>query len=297
MATPTLPPPKPNQPYIHVSAVDSGSLELPTWEVIANTSRDDPSVLRIPSLAFFLRHSESQGKGIMFDLGIRRDCAEKDPGVTVRQNAGEALRKGGVDPGEVGTVILSHLHWDHVGLATEFPNATWVLGPGTQHLVEEDHPELWILPSSVPPDRVRILNSNGSPADFPVSIGPFPEAHDFFGDGSLYIINSPGHFQGHINVLARTSSDGSWIYLGGDTVHDRRLLTGEKEMAFMHDEKTGEVLCMHVNKEAAMEHVLGVRTLLTVPKVHVLLAHDWEWFEENKDGEAFLPGSIPPKLD
>lgn len=53
-------------------------------------------------------------------------------------------------------------------------------------------------------------------------IGEFP-AHDYFGDGSLYLLDSPGHCPGHISALARTtpSSDGgsTFVFLGGDICH------------------------------------------------------------------------------
>lgn len=37
------------------------------------------------------------------------------------------LKKLGVDPGEVDTVVLSHVHWDHAANADLFPNAEIVL--------------------------------------------------------------------------------------------------------------------------------------------------------------------------
>ena len=52
---------------------------------------------------------------------------------------------------------------------------------------------------------------------------------DLFNDGSLLIVNAPGHLPGHINLLAQTS-DGHQVYLGGDVCHDRRLLNGENEI-------------------------------------------------------------------
>lgn len=117
---------------------------------------------------------------------------------------------------------------------------------------------------------------------------------DYFGDGSFYVIDSPGHLGGHINVLARTSADGSWIFLGGDTCHDVRILTGEKQM-FYEADATGKVIsCAHVDKDKAQEHIDRVGALMKIEKVHVLVAHDWEWYEKNKGGPAFLPGKIPP---
>lgn len=53
-----------------------------------------------------------------------------------------------------------------------------------------------------------------------VKIGRFT-AFDYFGDGSFYILDSPGHTIGHINALARTNASPSpaFIHLGGDSLH------------------------------------------------------------------------------
>ena len=73
------------------------------------------------SLAFYIRHVPS-GRSFVFDLGIRRETAglppaaramiEKYMPVKVEQSVEESLVKGGIDPAEVETVMLSHLHWD-----------------------------------------------------------------------------------------------------------------------------------------------------------------------------------------
>lgn len=152
------------------------------------------------------------------------------------------------------------------------------------------NPGAEVLSNAIPLSRSRFL----SPSEFTSSIGPFPHAHDYFGDGSLYIVDAPGHLLGHINILARTNATGSWIYLAGDSAHDARLLTGEREVAIWHDD-TGRLVCVHTDREKAIEHIRRVAALLSVPRVHVLLAHDAEWYEANKGGEAFFPGVIPPK--
>lgn len=53
-----------------------------------------------------------------------------------------------------------------------------------------------------------------------INIGRF-NAFDYFGDGSFYILNSPGHAIGHINALARTNTSPSagFIHLGRDSIH------------------------------------------------------------------------------
>lgn len=141
--------------------------------------------------------------------------------------------------------------------------------------------------NTVPLDRTRFLTAT----DFGASIGPFPRAHDYFGDGSLYIVDAIGHLTGHVNVLARTSSDGAWIYLGGDSAHDIRLITGEREIATLVDPASGHIRCAHAKKEDAEENLRRIHDVMKLPRVQVLIAHDREWYEKNRGGSAFPPCS------
>jgi glyoxylase-like metal-dependent hydrolase (beta-lactamase superfamily II) len=50
-------------------------------------------------------------------------------------------------------------------------------------------------------------------------IGKFP-AFDYFGDGSFYLLDSPGHAIGHLCGLARTTTNPpTFILMGGDICH------------------------------------------------------------------------------
>ncbi|KAI0629942.1 Metallo-hydrolase/oxidoreductase [Trametes polyzona] len=293
----TLPAPKPGQPYMEVSALEAGLLELRLRLFVAGSGPNESAMC--PSMAFYLKHSAS-GEGIVFDLGIRRNLETHPPAVqqlnagrevVVHQTVDESLRKGGLDPESVKTVFISHLHFDHVGDSSAFPNATFILGGEAEDLLAHAYPvdpDSLCSQTSVPLSRTRFLSK-----EFTESIGPFPRAYDYFGDGSMYIIDSPGHLPGHINVLARTNATGSWIYLAGDTTHDTRILRGEREVAVAL-QPDGLVRCIHSDKEQAEEQIRRVRQLLDDPKILVLLAHDCNWYEANKDGTSFFPGIIPP---
>jgi hypothetical protein len=46
------------------------------------------------------------------------------------------------------------------------------------------------------------------------------KAFDFYGDGSFYLLDTPGHAIGHMCGLARTSADPpEFIFMGGDIAH------------------------------------------------------------------------------
>jgi glyoxylase-like metal-dependent hydrolase (beta-lactamase superfamily II) len=52
-----------------------------------------------------------------------------------------------------------------------------------------------------------------------LTLGKF-RAVDFFGDGSFYLLDTPGHAVGHLSGLARTTSDpDTFIFMGGDICH------------------------------------------------------------------------------
>jgi glyoxylase-like metal-dependent hydrolase (beta-lactamase superfamily II) len=53
----------------------------------------------------------------------------------------------------------------------------------------------------------------------PLSIKGLP-AVDYFGDGSLHLLSTPGHTAGHLSALVRTSTGpDTFVLLGGDACH------------------------------------------------------------------------------
>jgi glyoxylase-like metal-dependent hydrolase (beta-lactamase superfamily II) len=108
-------------------------------------------------------------------------------------------------------------------------------------------------------------------------IFPFERAHDYFGDGSLYVIDAPGHIVGHINLLVRTDPKGNWALLAGDSAHDTRLLTAEKQVGHYHNAE-GILVCMHADVEKAKDHI---RRITHLPEnVQIWIAHDPLWKEK-----------------
>jgi len=104
---------------------------------------------------------------------------------------------------------------------------------------------------------------------------------DLFGDGSVYVVDMPGHLPGHLNLLCRTKD--RWICLCGDAFHDRRLLTGEKEIGTWENAE-GHTLCIHLDKEGAAESIRRLRELQDKGGggIELVAAHEEQWWETNK---------------
>ncbi|KAF8895462.1 hypothetical protein BD779DRAFT_1499672 [Infundibulicybe gibba] len=239
----SLPPPTKDQAYCDVSALEAGLIELPFEMFITDAP---PGVIVAPSLSFLLKHSSSQ-KLFIFDLGIRRDWENYPPLRSSGSNKYTkfSLAQGGTSPDDVSTICLSHCHFDHIGDTKPFTKGRFV----------SSYPQDPGSPFSsdlLPPERTQYLDPSGWQP-----LGPFPRAFDFHGDGSLYIIDSPG----------------------------------KSDIAVGHP---GHVdACAHANKEQAEAHILRIRELMKIPRIHVLLAHDEPWYSANKGGSAFWPGQIP----
>ncbi|KAI0697724.1 Metallo-hydrolase/oxidoreductase [Cerioporus squamosus] len=271
-----LPAHKPDQAYCLLSALEAGFVDVPLDYMIDVAQPGERA--NLPALAFLLRHSKTNDT-LVFDLGVPKDWQNRLAPAYLERI--KHMTFG------VSHVCLSHIHFDHIGDAAPYTNATFLVGAHARSHVEHGYPEdekSLYRADLVPLDRTRFLD----PADWP-ALGPFPHALDFFGDGSVYVVDAgDGHCPGHLNLLARTSPDGGWVYLAGDSAHDWRLITGEAKIP------THAVFgCAHRDKEAAAVHIGRIRKLVeTYPRVRVLLAHDVPWYAINKGGPGFWPGTV-----
>ncbi|KAL0068430.1 hypothetical protein AAF712_004508 [Marasmius tenuissimus] len=279
----SLPPPSSNQAYCDVSALEAGHVRLPTERFIHDGKPGE--VVAAPSLSFLLRHSKT-GHKFLFDLGIRKDWEnyppatvrfiKNDPRIDVKQDVFESLQKGGLTP-------AGYRH--HLPIAPPLRPYRGHKAVREQYIPADL--ESGFASDLLPAGRTKFLDMEEWE-----SLGPFPRALDYYGDGSLYIIDAAGHLPGHINVIVRTSNDGGWLLLGGDSAHHWRLVTGESRIADV--DLTGRPGgCAHVDKKAAEKNLERMRAFMQLPRTRILLAHDEPWYSENKDGDAFLPGKIP----
>jgi glyoxylase-like metal-dependent hydrolase (beta-lactamase superfamily II) len=127
---------------------------------------------------------------------------------------------------DVTTVVLSHLHQDHIGGIAELPNATIVVSAAEWRELDSPFAEL----NGVLKSHIQLPGIEWMPVEpVPVadeSIAPFTAAFDLRGDGSLMLLPTPGHTPGSMSLLVR--DDGMpTLLLVGDLTYDARLLAGQ----------------------------------------------------------------------
>lgn len=304
--------------YARVSLLPAGFLTLPEHFFCAD--QHDKGVRNtVPSMSFLVLHPN--GHKMVFDLGMRKNLDaypnEIQPHLKTRQpietepDVSDSLRKGGLEPQDIDTIVLSHVHYDHVGTPNDFTRAHFVVGYGVRHLLEHGmryHSAAKFEKDLLPVDRTVELPPQSNPSGYrpPVTssypatkqlsslvpgidhswkpLGPFENAIDLFGDGLVYIIDSPGHLTGHLNLLVQVSI-GQWIYLAGDACHHPRILSGKTDMATW--EENGMTVCIHVDIQVSKDTLRRIRALredgLDGARVEVVLAHDAAWFKNNTE--------------
>ncbi|KAK5046781.1 hypothetical protein LTR84_007135 [Exophiala bonariae] len=268
----------PGSATVSVFALPTGHLYLPDRWLFEDGSSD---MLRdrqySPDFSFLIKHPKGK---LLFDLGLRKDL-DKNPQVIqsdykfiapeVEQDAQELLDGGPEQSDSITAVILSHLHFDHTGDCTKFPNAELVVGPGSRAAVTPGWPEA----ADSPFDGSVLSHPHFRELDYEKDdwepLGPFSRAIDYFGDGSFYLIDAPGHMDGHLGALARTDSD-EWIFMGGDCCHHRSLLAGTRPMSVTVG--PGIAPSFHRYPDMARNTIRRVREIEKQGSVLVALAHD-----------------------
>jgi N-acyl homoserine lactone hydrolase len=121
-----------------------------------------------------------------------------------------AMEAAGLRPADIRYVFLSHLHHDHTGAIGQFPNAVHVVRRREYEYAFS--PDWFVAPAYVRADfdkpklRWEFLDEDST--------------LDFYGDGSVQLVATPGHSMGHQSFFVRTPQSGAKL-LAVDAVPTR----------------------------------------------------------------------------
>ena len=152
---------------------------------------------------YLIRHGDSY---MLWDTGLPLSDlgATGDESLTV--SLVDQLKVLGLTPSRITDIAISHYHLDHTGQASSFPDARLLLGqadidvlrqPGAQRTAPLSH---WL--------------SEGGKLD------PVSGDRDVYGDGTVIMLNLPGHTPGHHGLLVHLPGTG-YVLLSGDAAHLR----------------------------------------------------------------------------
>ncbi|HEU0043740.1 N-acyl homoserine lactonase family protein [Sphingomonas sp.] len=154
---------------------------------------------------YLIRHGDEY---LLWDTGYAVTARDNpQAGLLMPQTVVEQLRRLNVDPARVGRVGISHYHGDHTGQARDFARATLLIGAGDWAALTATE-----RAPGVDPSPLAAWVSGGG------KVEPVRGDKDVWGDGSVVILDTPGHTPGHHSLLVRLKGKGN-VLLTGDLSH------------------------------------------------------------------------------
>jgi N-acyl homoserine lactone hydrolase len=156
----------------------------------------------MPAPCFLIRHPDGN---LMWDAGISSARTNLGDDISPSPGLEAQLAVVGLTPAEIRFVSISHGHWDHSGNAGLFASSTWIANRDEHAAMFDD-----AFRATQAMDDYGALEA----ADTVL----ISDDHDVFGDGSVQIIQAPGHTPGHMVLLVHLADAGP-VLLSGDLWH------------------------------------------------------------------------------
>lgn len=197
-------------PAIRLYTLDCGLTEFKNADVFSDTGEYANKYLALPTPCYLIQHGKDW---LLWDTGLSDKLAGRPQEIfggrfSVKKTLAAQLAALSLKPEDIRYVGISHLHFDHTGNLGLFPKSTFLIGTE----------ELAAARARKPPFGVD-----------PVSIAPLQKAkiktidldHDVFGDGSVKMLNTPGHTDGHRSLIVTLPKTGV-LLITGDLYHTRQ---------------------------------------------------------------------------
>jgi N-acyl homoserine lactone hydrolase len=216
--------PQPDPPAVQLYAMDCGRIAISD----VNDFADDGSMagqsrtLVVP--CYLIRHPSGD---LIWDSGLPLAIADMPDGwrpegfpahFQVPVKLTDQLTQLGLTPADIEFVSFSHMHADHSGNGNLFAASTWIVDADERTLMfDAEHRadlENFNNYNRLENVETRLIEGDGD--------------YDVFGDGSVTIIQAPGHTPGHTMLMVRLPNAGA-VLLTGDMYHlaegrERRLV-------------------------------------------------------------------------
>ncbi|TVY21146.1 Cytochrome P450 monooxygenase andK [Lachnellula arida] len=264
---------------VELHCLDGGSFIAAASKIHAGASDD---TFRMYNWAFCIKDIQT-GRQVMWDLGLSGRTENYTPwvqkymllqteAVGPRISICEQLAKRNVRGNEIDSVLFSHAHWDHCRpIDTEFPAACAFFGPGTAehcspgHLASEDAEETVEWDGRYFDSMRKTQNWKEFSGPW-VRFGAFEKAMDFFGNGSFWIIQAPGHMPGNLCAVAHVRDN-------------QRIFDGLEQFA-VWETPDGCSASLQADIPGAKDTIRRIRLMEKELGCHVAFAHDTEWMKK-----------------
>ena len=154
--------------------------------------------------------------GVLYNRLARFDIGEQ-------QTLTAGLDRLGYAVSDVKTVVISHLHQDHIGGLAELTRADIIVSQTEWDTLSSPLPELrGLMRRHIDLPGLTWRRITPEPTADP-DLAPFLSGHDLLSDGSLVVLPTPGHTPGSISLLVRRPGLPPLLMVG-DVSYDAHVL-------------------------------------------------------------------------
>ena len=197
--------------------------------------------VQLTASCYLVRHGDDY---LIWDTGYPTGTAATAP----KQSLIDLLGQLKVDPAAVKYVGISHYHGDHTGQASLFPRATLLIGKGDWEVVTDPKQ------AQLAPPFKNWISGEGK-------VEPVTGDKDIFGDGSVIMLDTPGHTPGHHSLLVKLKEMGP-VLLTGDLAH------------FHENYESNGVPTFNTNRAETIASLERFKKIASNLKATVIIQHD-----------------------
>lgn len=203
-------------PAIELYAMDCGRATFPDVGMFADDGSMNGQSRELVVPCYLIRHPDGD---LIWDTGFpdaiasmpggRLEIPEMGAAVVMRASLESQLAQLNLTPSDIEFVSFSHSHGDHVGNGNLFAaHSTWIVDADERAYMFRDaaraDAQSFAAYNQLESVTPRLITGDGD--------------EDVFGDGSVTIIQTPGHTPGHTVLLVRLPNAGP-VLLTGDMYH------------------------------------------------------------------------------
>lgn len=211
LATPALAQDKPAAPAkVSLTRLDCGTVRVNRLNAFSDTEAYPGQSRDLTVGCYLIRHGDQL---MLWDLGLPSALkgaaftTSGDMSASVTRTVVEQLADLGITPGDIDVVGISHFHFDHIAQLPDFPGAKLYIGKNDWDLLTQSPPPAFVNPTPF----AHWIGGGGK-------VEPVARDQDIFGDGSVVMLDMPGHTPGHHSLLVKLAGTGP-VLLTGDQAH------------------------------------------------------------------------------
>jgi N-acyl homoserine lactone hydrolase len=244
-------------PAVQLYAMNCGDAQFSDVGMFADDGSMNGQTRTLVVPCFLIRHPSGD---LIWDTGFpdtvaampggRMEIPQMGATVVMTATLQSQLQELGLTPADIEFVSFSHQHGDHTGNGNLFAGSTWIVDADERAYMFSDEARQ----GQAFPGYAQLENAEARLIEGDADL-------DVFGDGSVVIVQTPGHTPGHTILKVQLANAGT-VLLTGDMYHlaetrERRLVPSfnvDRAQTLASMDKV-EQLASETNARVVRQHV------------------------------------------